>query len=52
MGMHRGSPTAMLGLGAGCFVVAIIGDINGPRFVQDPDRLKKKWNDYRMAPEK
>ena len=52
IGMHRGSPTVMLGLGAGCFVAALVGDINGPRFIQDPDRIKKKWGEYRTAPEK
>jgi hypothetical protein len=52
IGMYQGSPKAMFGLSAGCFLAALIGDINGPRFVQDPDRMHKKWYDYRMAPEK
>jgi hypothetical protein len=49
LGVYTGSPVVLFGACTGFFLVGVLGDVNGPRFVQDPARMKEKWYGLRKA---
>jgi len=49
LGIHTGSPTVLLGSMAGFFVLGIVGDVNGGKMIQDPERMKEKFFGTRKA---
>lgn len=43
LGVHRGSPTVMIGAMAGMAFLGVVGDVNGPKLISDPERMADKW---------